>query len=619
MPGSRHCGCPDRLRSSPDANVGCSDGLTYPADTISRLRSSPDANVGCSSRTRRPGASQAVAILTRRERRVQPVGGVGAGSAGLEPLRSSPDANVGCSRAMLAPIAVLTDGVAILTRRERRVQPAATGRPTPPRRALRSSPDANVGCSGQHPSAQARLCRGCDPHPTRTSGAAAQPRQGTKLTGWRLRSSPDANVGCSQVARVAGCRTGPVAILTRRERRVQPCGGCSSLGGSRQLVAILTRRERRVQPASGGTLVRRSPRRVAILTRRERRVQRRRTRTKVRPRRERRVQHRPGGKRGGGGRGCGSSPTRTSGAASTPTAAHAPSTTLRSSPTRTSGAAAAGRGAGGRAVRCDPHRRERWVQRPSPRSAPGGLRRLRSSPDANVGCSDVGGGAHRVASSGCDPHPTRTSGAAAAGRAAGGRAVRCDPHQRRRVQRPSLGRHPEGYAGCDPHPTRTSGAATTGSAHKRGSVAKLRSSPDANVGCSLHPSHPDLAPRKRVAILTRRERRVQPGNSVHQSHAVSRLRSSPTRTSGQQAGARAGAREDSAVAILTDANVGCSLPAHVAGLQRRGVAILTRRERRVQRSAPRPRPPAGQRCDPHRRATSGAAMPTATPAEIPHR
>src|SRR5690606_1380975 len=65
-------------------------------------------------------ATDAVAILTRRERRVQPWIGwvIGHSERGL---RSSPDANVGCSRA--SPRRKhLHVGVAILTRRERRVQ-----------------------------------------------------------------------------------------------------------------------------------------------------------------------------------------------------------------------------------------------------------------------------------------------------------------------------------------------------------------------------------------------------------------------------------------------------------------------------------------------------------------
>src|SRR5690606_31421045 len=87
-----------------------------------------------------------------------------------------------------------------------------------------------------------------------------------------LRSSPDANVGCSTPCRWWIVSRRPVAILTRRERRVQPAAAVPEPADSGR-VAILTRRERRVQ------LRRCRPRsatgQVAILTRRERRVQQR--------------------------------------------------------------------------------------------------------------------------------------------------------------------------------------------------------------------------------------------------------------------------------------------------------------------------------------------------------
>src|SRR5690606_23601430 len=179
---------------------------------------------------------------------------------------------VGCSQRVALVVRQGRGDVAILTRRERRVQ-------------LR--PPASLIAS---------IRPGCDPHPTRTSGAALG-NAGESDPNQRLRSSPDANVGCSvglfgEVVAAAG----GVAILTRRERRVQlsyvetsaaltqwlrssPDAnvGCSQRRQPRQPrqqeeVAILTRRERRVQPAGrpwGGA----PGRLVAILTRRERRVQ----------------------------------------------------------------------------------------------------------------------------------------------------------------------------------------------------------------------------------------------------------------------------------------------------------------------------------------------------------
>src|SRR5690606_39837045 len=112
---------------------------------------------------------------------------------------------------------------------------------------------------------------------------------------------------------------------------------------------------------------------------------------------------------------------------------------------------------------------------------------LRSSPDANVGCSCVLSGIIKSRIACCDPHPTRTSGAAA-----------------RRARRWL------GCAGrCDPHPTRTSGAARAD--HDGWAEAMLlRSSPDANVLCSSPTCKQSDTPKIDVAILTRRERLVQP-------------------------------------------------------------------------------------------------------------
>ena len=230
------------LRSSPDANVGCSPSPTCKSGASCELRSSPDANVGCSRPPHRRTLAAVVAILTRRERRVQPQSPVGALGCRSR-LRSSPDANVGCSVAPVTadrrpvgcdPHPTRTSGaarrsrsgrqragVAILTRRERRVQPQSpvAGRHRPVSVAILTRRERRVQPGLAHRSPIAVRC--CDPHPTRTSGAAR-----CRVTAARcapeLRSSPDANVGCSRAApRRSTGGEAEVAILTRRERRVQ--------------------------------------------------------------------------------------------------------------------------------------------------------------------------------------------------------------------------------------------------------------------------------------------------------------------------------------------------------------------------------------------------------------
>src|SRR5690606_4907117 len=144
----------------PTRTSGAAALLVYLAKARMALRSSPDANVGCSSRERSPFPT------------------LGTG------LRSSPDANVGCSPGDPAPDG-LESLVAILTRRERRVQPVGS-------------------CPGR------AAVPGCDPHPTRTSGAARRWGAVSRAP-VILRSSPDANVGCSDL--VGQAAAPPQALL----------------------------------------------------------------------------------------------------------------------------------------------------------------------------------------------------------------------------------------------------------------------------------------------------------------------------------------------------------------------------------------------------------------------
>ena len=313
-----------------------------------RLRSSPDANVGCSGAPARgAGGEPAVAILTRRERRVQPPSAVSHPRA--PPLRSSPDANVGCSDALPLTSVHGTCGP-----------------------KLRSSPDANVGCS---------VCRGW----TRQLAESV------------LRSSPDANVGCSRAVSVHSPRRIPVAILTRRERRVRAgrgrrgarrIGGCdphptrTSGAASRPRRRTAATRRCDTSPDANVGCSGQPPRPrhrgagVAILTRRERRVQ-----PLTAPRRSPRLQR------------CDPHPTRTSGAASVRPWPAQLRTLLRSSPDANVGCSRRRprRGIAACDSGCDPH--------PTRTSGAAGVTRngrpvaagLRSSPDANVGCSGIAG------------------------------------------------------------------------------------------------------------------------------------------------------------------------------------------------------------------------------------
>ncbi len=335
--------------------------------------------------------------------------------------------------------------------------------------------------------------RCCDPHPTRTSGAATI---GELTTGG----------------------TDVVAILTRRERRVQHRPVCHG-------AAPATRSGCDPHPTrTSGAASRRPPR--------------------------------------GAGCGCDPHPTRTSGAAPERLmlAAGWAAVAILTRRERRVQPPQAPEGGSPRADVAILTRRERRVQLPG-RYADSSAGRLRSSPDANVGCSPLAGAPRQPGGSRCDPHPTRTSGAAAL-------LV---------IQRRCT-------VGCDPHPTRTSGAA---------------------CGVPAAPVMPAV-----VAILTRRERRVQPQPSQRWRRRRSGLRSSPDANVG--CSTARGPRSLRPLARLRsspDANVGCSRRAPAPPRRRRGVAILTRRERRVQPLVASRSGWAGPGCDPHPTRTSGAALP----------
>src|SRR5690606_6356365 len=136
-------------------------------------------------------------------------------------------------------------------------------------------------------------------------------------------------------------------------------------------------------------------------------------------------------------------------------------------PTRTSGAAC---GSGGGAVvarcdGCDPH------------------------PTRTSGAAVAGGTPATTGTGCCDPHPTRTSGAAC-GSGGGAVVARCD--------------------GCDPHPTRTSGAAVAGGTPATTGTGCCDPHPTRTSGAA-HPHRCADQTGMHVAILTRRERRVQRG------------------------------------------------------------------------------------------------------------
>ena len=236
------------------------------------LRSSPDANVGCSGRRSTPGSAgtrRCDPHPTRTSGAARRSGGTqgGAGCCDPHPTRTSVAA-CGISRPALPSFAWL------------RSSPDANVGCSVSRRLrgfrcrfrLRSSPDVNVGCSSGARSGWTGHPGCCDPHPTRTSGAAVVSADRRRPTTAGCDPHPTRTSGAAlHLHHRPPVIDGHVAILTRRERRVQP-SGCWPTTLTRLPVAILTRRERRVQQAAGLDFDA-VPFRVAILTRRERRVQ----------------------------------------------------------------------------------------------------------------------------------------------------------------------------------------------------------------------------------------------------------------------------------------------------------------------------------------------------------
>ena len=233
------------LRSSPDANVGCSGPCPRCADQPGRrLRSSPTRTSGAARRdTRTQGGPRRGCDPHRRERRVQlpimanpiveqlwlrssPDANVGSPDAtrimyrGTRVLRSSPDANVGCSH-RAPPAAVASTAELRSSPTRRRVQlPAHTHSGHWPLVAILTRRERRV----QHLSelwTVELVAPGCDPHPTRTSGAACDHGR-CLVSGCRLRSSPTRTSGAARCWSRSLCSSAAVAILTRRERRVQP-------------------------------------------------------------------------------------------------------------------------------------------------------------------------------------------------------------------------------------------------------------------------------------------------------------------------------------------------------------------------------------------------------------
>ena len=268
------------------------------------------------------------------------------------------------------------------------------------------------------------------------------------------------------------------------------------------------------------------------------------------------------------------------------------------------------------------------------------MRRLRSSPGPETGCSvhlgaQAGGRAGR-----CDPHPVRRPGAAP--RRSGYRphhAARCDPHP---VRRPGAagarGHPPERTVMLRSSPGPETGCSKTRLAAQLGGDA-LRSSPGPETGCSagdlpmLPPRHQrcDPHPVRRpgaavetlppwlhadhVAILTRSEDRVQPRPFPSGWPASTTLRSSPGPKTGCSIQRPPPWRLRSSLRSSPGPKTGCSrqhpLP-RLHGLpgcdphpvrrpgaasppsrrccSRSAVAILTRSEDRVQRVRPLPPP-----------------------------
>ena len=176
-----------------------------------------------------------VSILTRPERRMQPVG---ASSILHRSRRQSfnphPPREADATLASLAPsIATTGHGVSILTRPERRMQPfGAIASP---------QPAAAPPCFNPHPPREADATGAFN----KLMALGQRPSAVSILTRPERRMQPMANV--LGMRRAIGALR--VSILTRPERRMQQSDAVPMLVASHP-VSILTRPERRMQPAT---------------------------------------------------------------------------------------------------------------------------------------------------------------------------------------------------------------------------------------------------------------------------------------------------------------------------------------------------------------------------------
>ena len=267
-----------RFQSSPVANDGCNlfrpmylnarmacfnphpsrtTGATLRILSISFLRRCfnphPSRTTGA---TRRAAASRRstrpVSILTRRERRVQPRAPQRQHVAQV--FQSSPVANDGCNG--FRPFTVcLSSCVSILTRRERRVQHAVTAHPASCLLMFQSSPVANDGCNSSRLPRRSWRCSRFNPHPSRTTGATAPTRRACHSVS-RFNPHPSRTTGATSIVRMAV----GVSLMRFNPHPSRTTGATLSTAipqAGRQQVSILTRRERRVQPCvSSGVALR---------------------------------------------------------------------------------------------------------------------------------------------------------------------------------------------------------------------------------------------------------------------------------------------------------------------------------------------------------------------------
>ena len=241
---------------------------------------------------------------------------------------------------------------------------------------------------------------------------------------------------------------------------------------------------------------------------------------------------------------------------------------------------------------------------------------LRSSPGPKTGCSQIGPAASGAVTLSCDPHPVRRPGAAPTRRMRTRSSGCCDPHPvrrpgaarpRSRTSRPGPGcdPHPVRRPGaalptrlpgtgrsrsCDPHPVRRPGAATWPRPPPV-CCSPLRSSPGPKTGCSPTRRHRPAPPTRLVAILTRSEDRVQPGQRAVRRRGgdgVAILTRSEDRV---QPGRTDGDTQWAALRSSPGPKTGCSVRPAAGAAQAVPVAILTRSEDRVQHRGRVRRPP----------------------------